>query len=161
MFEGKDHAMAKKVPPRGANKPLHDASKSPLSSEQPSKIKHVVQLMLENRSFDQMLGFLYTDADNKSLTGDAYDGGLTPQKKDCPDPSFCTAMLSPAPAAPGAFRSELFPQPRPLVLIDCVASRIEKVSSTHRLNAQDSSKIQTVMLYWMWITSHTTRCESM
>jgi phospholipase C len=41
---------------------------------QPAKIKHVVQLMLENRSFDQMLGFLYTDNGNKSNAGDAYDG---------------------------------------------------------------------------------------
>jgi phospholipase C len=64
---GKDHAMAKKLPPRPANKPEQAA-------KQPSKIKHVVQLMLENRSFDQMLGFLYTDASNKSPTGDAYDG---------------------------------------------------------------------------------------
>ncbi|MBV8190812.1 MAG: phosphoesterase [Alphaproteobacteria bacterium] len=38
------------------------------------KINHVVQLMLENRTFDQMLGFLYTDAGNRSLSGDAYDG---------------------------------------------------------------------------------------
>jgi len=37
-------------------------------------IKHVVQLMLENRSFDQMLGFLYSDNGNKSPTGQPYDG---------------------------------------------------------------------------------------
>ena len=43
-------------------------------ANQLSSIKHVVQLMLENRSFDQMLGFLYTDAGNRSPTGDAYDG---------------------------------------------------------------------------------------
>ena len=30
--------------------------------------------MLENRSFDQMLGFLYTDAGNKSPTGQDFDG---------------------------------------------------------------------------------------
>src|SRR4051794_21133373 len=39
-----------------------------------SKINHIVQLMLENRSFDQMLGFLYTDARNKSPAGHDYDG---------------------------------------------------------------------------------------
>src|SRR5436853_3995964 len=39
-----------------------------------SKIDHVVQLMLENRSFDQMLGFLYTDNDNKSPVGHPYEG---------------------------------------------------------------------------------------
>lgn len=38
------------------------------------QIKHVVQLMLENRSFDQMLGFLYTDNGNKSLSGMPYEG---------------------------------------------------------------------------------------
>jgi phospholipase C len=38
------------------------------------KVKYVVQLMLENRSFDQMLGFLYADAGNKAPTGQPYDG---------------------------------------------------------------------------------------
>ena len=37
-------------------------------------IKHIVQLMLENRSFDQMLGFLYESTGNKSPTGQAFDG---------------------------------------------------------------------------------------
>ena len=37
-------------------------------------IKHIVQLMLENRSFDQMLGFLYTDNGNKAPTGQKFDG---------------------------------------------------------------------------------------
>ncbi len=37
-------------------------------------IKHVVQLMLENRSFDQMLGFLYESNGNKSPTNQPYDG---------------------------------------------------------------------------------------
>lgn len=39
-----------------------------------SEIKHIVQLMLENRSFDQMLGFLYADAGNTSPAGHDYDG---------------------------------------------------------------------------------------
>ena len=39
-----------------------------------NSIEHVVVLMLENRSFDHMLGFLYTDAGNKSPNGDAYEG---------------------------------------------------------------------------------------
>jgi len=38
------------------------------------KIKHIVQLMMENRSFDQMLGFLYADHGNKSLSGQDYEG---------------------------------------------------------------------------------------
>jgi phospholipase C len=39
-----------------------------------TSIKHVVQLMLENRSFDQMLGFLYADNGNKSPSGQPFDG---------------------------------------------------------------------------------------
>jgi phospholipase C len=35
-------------------------------------IKHIVQLMMENRSFDQMLGFLYDG--NKSATGQPFEG---------------------------------------------------------------------------------------
>ena len=37
-------------------------------------IKHVVQLMLENRSFDQMLGFLYTANGNRSPANHPYEG---------------------------------------------------------------------------------------
>ena len=37
-------------------------------------IDHVVVLMLENRSFDHMLGFLYADAGNVSPSGDAFEG---------------------------------------------------------------------------------------
>lgn len=43
-------------------------------ANQLGKIDHIVQLMLENRSFDQMLGFLYTDAGNVSPAGHPYDG---------------------------------------------------------------------------------------
>jgi phospholipase C len=42
---------------------------SPLSA-----INHIVVLMLENRSFDHMLGFLYTSAGNVSPAGQAYEG---------------------------------------------------------------------------------------
>jgi phospholipase C len=38
------------------------------------KIDHIVYLMLENRSFDQMLGFLYSDAGNRSPLDHAFDG---------------------------------------------------------------------------------------
>jgi len=37
-------------------------------------INHIVVLALENRSFDQMLGFLYTDQGNRSPTGQPYEG---------------------------------------------------------------------------------------
>jgi phospholipase C len=38
------------------------------------KIDHIVMLMLENRSFDQLLGFLYQDTHNKSPAGHDFDG---------------------------------------------------------------------------------------
>ena len=37
-------------------------------------IRHIVQLMLENRSFDQMLGFLYESSGNMSPTGQPFEG---------------------------------------------------------------------------------------
>ena len=43
-------------------------------ANQLTAIKHIVQLMLENRSFDQMLGFLYTNTGNRSASGDPYEG---------------------------------------------------------------------------------------
>src|SRR5436305_511710 len=43
-------------------------------ANQLSAIKHVVQLMLENRSFDQMLGFLYEASGNKSPSGEPFEG---------------------------------------------------------------------------------------
>lgn len=39
-----------------------------------SSIKHVVVLMLENRSFDHMLGFLYSDSGNLSSAGQPFEG---------------------------------------------------------------------------------------
>ncbi|HYM62754.1 MAG TPA: alkaline phosphatase family protein [Thermoanaerobaculia bacterium] len=39
-----------------------------------SSIQHIVVLMLENRSFDHMLGFLYTDQGNKSPSGQPFEG---------------------------------------------------------------------------------------
>jgi phospholipase C len=45
-----------------------------LANVQLSSIQHIVVLMLENRSFDIMLGFLYTDQGNKSATGQPFEG---------------------------------------------------------------------------------------
>ncbi|MFB7669463.1 alkaline phosphatase family protein [Kitasatospora sp. NPDC056138] len=39
-----------------------------------SAVEHVVMLMLENRSFDHLLGFLYTDQGNVSPAGQHFDG---------------------------------------------------------------------------------------
>jgi phospholipase C len=43
-------------------------------ANQLGKIEHIVQVMLENRSFDQMLGFLYADRGNVSPAGQEFDG---------------------------------------------------------------------------------------
>lgn len=50
-----------------------------------SNIKHIVCLMLENRSFDHMLGFLYAAEGNKSPSGQPFEG-LT-GKESNPDSS--------------------------------------------------------------------------
>jgi phospholipase C len=39
-----------------------------------SAISNIVVLMLENRSFDHMLGFLYADSGNVAPTGQAFEG---------------------------------------------------------------------------------------
>jgi phospholipase C len=43
-------------------------------ANQLGRIQHIVQLMLENRSLDQMLGFLYADSGNVSPQGSPFDG---------------------------------------------------------------------------------------
>ena len=43
-------------------------------TNQLTAIKHIVQLMLENRSFDQMLGFLYASAGNRTPTNQPFEG---------------------------------------------------------------------------------------
>lgn len=45
-----------------------------MSKNQLLSINHIVVLMLENRSFDHMLGFLYRDADNVSPAGQPFEG---------------------------------------------------------------------------------------
>ncbi len=45
-----------------------------MAGKQLAAIEHIVVLMLENRSFDHMLGFLYEDAGNTSPTGDSFEG---------------------------------------------------------------------------------------
>jgi len=45
-----------------------------LSDNNLQKIDHFVVIMLENRSFDHMLGFLYTEQGNKSPLGHSFEG---------------------------------------------------------------------------------------
>lgn len=59
-------------------------------ANQLATVKNVVVLMLENRSFDNAMGFFYTDQGNKSPNGDAYDGltgnETNPSKMDGSNP---------------------------------------------------------------------------
>ena len=48
-------------------------------------VDHVVVLMLENRSFDHMLGFLYTGNGNKSPSGQEFDGLTGNESNPGPD----------------------------------------------------------------------------
>jgi len=62
-------------------------------------IDHIVVLMLENRSFDHMLGFLYADSGNVSPAGDPFEG-LTgtesnPDSNGAPMPVFRIDPASP------------------------------------------------------------------
>src|ERR1700689_2602475 len=45
-----------------------------MANNQLSSINHIVVLMLENRSLDHMLGFLYADTGNVSPAGQPFDG---------------------------------------------------------------------------------------
>ena len=45
-----------------------------MAGRQLEAIEHIVVLMLENRSFDHMLGFLYEDLGNVSPAGDPFEG---------------------------------------------------------------------------------------
>ena len=70
-------------------------------------IEHVVVLMLENRSFDHMLGYLYAASANRSPSGQAFDG-LTgsesnPDTSGTPVPAFRITTDTPSPYfMPGA-----------------------------------------------------------
>lgn len=67
-----------------------------------ASIGHVVVLMLENRSFDHMLGFLYTSAGNVSPSGQPYEG-LT-GKETNPDANGHPVTISQiTPSTPNAY----------------------------------------------------------
>jgi phospholipase C len=77
-------------------------------------IEHIVVLMLENRSFDHMLGFLYTDENNVSPAGDPFEG-LTGTETNPDDHGNPVAVFKldaaqpPAYFAPGTNPGEGFP----------------------------------------------------
>jgi phospholipase C len=66
------------------------------------EIQHVVVLMLENRSFDQMLGFLYRDRKNVSLAGQAFEG-LTGEESNADSNGKATAVFAIDPGQPLAY----------------------------------------------------------
>jgi phospholipase C len=43
-------------------------------TENLAKVENIIVLMLENRSFDNLIGYLYSENGNKSPNGDVYDG---------------------------------------------------------------------------------------
>ena len=67
-----------------------------------SSVQHVVVLMLENRSFDHMLGFLYTDAGNVSPAGQPY-AGLTGSESNPVASSQPAAVFPIEPSTPNAY----------------------------------------------------------
>ncbi len=67
-----------------------------------SAIEHVVVLMLENRSFDHMLGYLYSGSGNVSPSGQPFEG-LTGNESN-PDKSAKPVAVYPiAPSTPNAY----------------------------------------------------------
>src|SRR6201996_1455692 len=67
------------------------------AASQLASIEHVVVLMLENRSFDHMLGYLYSDAGNVSPAGQPFVG-LT-GKESNPDSSGTAVPVTPITAS--------------------------------------------------------------
>jgi phospholipase C len=73
-----------------------------VAGNQLSAVQHIVQLMLENRSFDHMLGFLYADSNNVSPAGQPFEG-LT-GSESCPGTDGQPVpVFRIDPATPGAY----------------------------------------------------------
>src|SRR5579875_1656400 len=65
-------------------------------------IEHIVVLMLENRSFDHMLGYLYQDSGNVSPSGQPFEG-LTGNESN-PGPDGAPVKVFPiTPDTPNAY----------------------------------------------------------
>ncbi len=67
-----------------------------------ASIQHLVVLMLENRSFDHMLGFLYADHGNVSPSGAAFDG-LTGHESNLDANAAAVPVYRITPATPNAY----------------------------------------------------------
>jgi phospholipase C len=67
-----------------------------------ASIEHVVVLMLENRSFDHMLGYLYREAGNVSSSGQPFDG-LTGQESNPGSSGAAVPVSTIEPSAANAY----------------------------------------------------------
>jgi phospholipase C len=67
-----------------------------------ASVEHVVVLMLENRSLDHMLGFLYTDAGNVSPAGQPFDG-LTGTESNPDSSGQPVTVVKIEPSTPNAY----------------------------------------------------------
>ncbi len=73
-----------------------------MPGNQLSAVQHIVHLMLENRSFDHLLGFLYADSGNVSPTGAVFEG-LTGQESNPDTSGQAVAVFKINPTDPGAY----------------------------------------------------------
>ena len=73
-----------------------------MPGNQLSAIQHIVHLMLENRSFDHMLGFLYAGSGNKSPSGADFEG-LTGTEFNPDTSGNPVTVYKINPADPGAY----------------------------------------------------------
>jgi phospholipase C len=73
-----------------------------MAGNQLSSIQHIVQLMLENRSFDHMLGFLYAGSGNVSPAGDPFEG-LTGTESNADASGNPVTVFQITPSTPGAY----------------------------------------------------------
>ena len=71
-------------------------------ANQLGKIEHIVQVMLENRSFDHMLGNLYSDQGNVSPAGQAFDG-LTGDESNPDDTGRLVGVYAIQPTDPNPY----------------------------------------------------------
>jgi phospholipase C len=67
-----------------------------------SSIEHIVVLMLENRSFDHMLGYLYAGSGNVSPAGQPFEG-LTGNESNPDSNGNAVAVFQITPATPNAY----------------------------------------------------------
>jgi len=67
-----------------------------------SSVEHIVVLMLENRSFDHMLGYLYSDSGNVSPAGQPFEG-LTGSESNPASSGPPFAVFKIEPSTPNAY----------------------------------------------------------